>query len=350
MAAAVGGGWQAQTKMDEELATLKNQVHAAAALAVAARDKATALERQAAALERVIAAQRLLGQLQPRPLEQLKLLGVRWRPNFVTANKAHDTGDGTAGLTTANCTTKKQPTLQATATLAGPCTGPLTETFNSRGYFTFELEEEYMHKIVDKLIFSGDEKLYDRIFLKFDDDVTAIDDDKRRQRHLEANTGLLCELQDFLRAKVNENIGGDWHATVFVALWSLAGGEDQALHKDMTERVYKELGQREVHSCIITGSQAAQLLIKAPGETEAKTVDVPPYSVLVFHGRLVHAGKGYKDAPHKRLHCYLGGRELLEKLEQQAKEGIKPNDTGALLDTTDAEVDGQELSTSLSWE
>eukprot|EP01046_Picozoa_sp_COSAG06_P032611 COSAG06_NODE_3273_length_5579_cov_3.094708_5_plen_137_part_00 len=135
---------------------------------------------------------------------------------------------------------------------------------------------------------------------------------------------------------------------MFATLSSLATGEDQALHKDITKEVYAELGQREVHSCIITGKDAAQLLIKAPGETEAKTVDVPPYNVLVFHGRLVHTGKGYGN-DRKRLHCYLGGPELLKKLQEQVEAGIKPSDTGALLNSTDPEVDGKELSTSLSW-
>ena len=64
---------------------------------------------------------------------------------------------------------------------------------------------------------------------------------------------------------------------------------------------------------------------------------MPRYSVLVFHGRLVHAGKGYADGDRKRLHCYLGGRELLEGLEKNPE----------LLDQTDAEG---ELSTDLSWQ
>lgn len=45
---------------------------------------------------------------------------------------------------------------------------------------------------------------------------------------------------------------------------------------------------------------------------------MPPYSVLLSHGRLVHAGMGYDDA-RSRLHCYIGGPKMLSETRPRPK-------------------------------
>jgi hypothetical protein len=108
--------------------------------------------------------------------------------------------------------------------------------------------------------------------------------------------------------------------------------------------VYERV-QEPVHSCLITGRDAATLLVQEPGQSKPRVIEVPPYHVLLFHGRLVHAGMGYKET-RLRLHCYIGGPKLLAALKKDELQAIKPSDADALLNTTDADAD---LSTSLEW-
>ena len=38
-------------------------------------------------------------------------------------------------------------------------------------------------------------------------------------------------------------------------------------------------------------------------------LEIPPYNMLFFHGRLSHAGVGYAMR-HSRVHCYIGDRRV----------------------------------------
>ncbi|MDA8539120.1 hypothetical protein N9K47_00080 [bacterium] len=92
-----------------------------------------------------------------------------------------------------------------------------------------------------------------------------------------------------------------------VGLSIMMNGESEFSYKDIALSVYEKV-QEPVHSCLITGRDAAKLLVQEPGQSEPGPVEVPPYHVLLFHGRLVHAGMGYEEE-RSRLHtmCHEDG-------------------------------------------
>ena len=64
------------------------------------------------------------------------------------------------------------------------------------------------------------------------------------------------------------------------------------------------------HSGIVTGAEAAVLRVQHPGTSEPEDVTVPPYSFLLFHGRLLHSGTCYADK-RTRVHFFIGDRTIL---------------------------------------
>jgi hypothetical protein len=83
----------------------------------------------------------------------------------------------------------------------------------------------------------------------------------------------------------------------------------QGLHKDITKQQFRDVKETAIHSAIATADEPAELWIQSPGK-DKEIVTVPPFSMIFFHGRLLHAGRGYAKM-HTRLHCYVGDKALL---------------------------------------
>jgi hypothetical protein len=144
------------------------------------------------------------------------------------------------------------------------------------------------------------------------------------------------------------------YATQKTVLDSIAGGEDQELHKDIAIEMFQELDEWPVHSAIITGKYGAQLLVQSPGETEPTTRDIGKYTMLMFHGRLLHAGKGMtveqckydgEDGKrhHRRMHTYVGPEALLGRMQSEKISKVPREER--FFNSTDL----SDKSTSLSW-
>ena len=83
---------------------------------------------------------------------------------------------------------------------------------------------------------------------------------------------------------------------------------EQDIHKDITRQMSQDVLDTAIHSVLVTGEDAAQLRIQPPNG-DSQLLEIPPYNMLFFHGRLSHAGVGYAMR-HSRLHCYIGDRRV----------------------------------------
>ena len=97
---------------------------------------------------------------------------------------------------------------------------------------------------------------------------------------------------------------GNWLPLRNVVIDSAEGGDDQELHKDIALSMFQELKEWPIHSCIVTGEDPAELLIQPPKATKPVIKRIGEFKVFAFHGRLLHAGRGYpKDQGrrHRRM-------------------------------------------------
>ena len=89
-----------------------------------------------------------------------------------------------------------------------------------------------------------------------------------------------------------------------------------------------------------------------PNDTP-ETVTIGKYTLLMFHGRLLHGGKGmeFKDCcegkdgkmHHRRIHCYVGSEILLVKIKGDTMRGVTKEN--GFLNGTDL----TDKTTSLRW-
>eukprot|EP01046_Picozoa_sp_COSAG06_P087455 COSAG06_NODE_33952_length_482_cov_0.605744_1_plen_98_part_01 len=97
-------------------------------------------------------------------------------------------------------------------------------------------------------------------------------DDKRRLRYLKGSS-IQDSIFNWVGTTFDQKLGtclSKWYAVQRTVIDSIAGGEDQELHKDIAPEMFKDLDEWPVHSAIITGQYGAQLLVQPPGETEPK--------------------------------------------------------------------------------
>ena len=228
------------------------------------------------------------------------------------------------------------------------------EQFNDTGILEVSVPDK-LHPYIESIL-EKDGK-WEQVFLKQDDkDKEPEMDKKRRLRHLHGGD-YQNQIFKWVGKTFNEKLStcvSEWYATQNTVLDSIAGGEDQELHKDIAIEMFQELDEWPVHSAIITGQYGAQLLVQPPGETEPKIHDIGKYTMLMFYGRLLHAGKGMEEKHckyigkdgakhHRRIHTYVGPEALLGKMEAEKREGIPREQR--FFNRTDL----SDKSTSLSW-
>ena len=182
-------------------------------------------------------------------------------------------------------------------------------------------------------------------------------DKYRRMRYLQGTKGQK-QLFGWAGKMFGQKLGdalSPWFAVLNVVLDSIAGGPDQELHKDIDiEGMFQAIYEWPIHSCIITGRDSAQLVIQRPGSDEPETVTIGSYKLFMFHGRLLHGGKGMAQEVckvrgadgkmhHRRIHCYVGPEALLGKIAGEKERGVTKLD--GFFNGTDL----KDKTTSLSW-
>ena len=222
-----------------------------------------------------------------------------------------------------------------------------TEDFNKTGSLEVAVPDN-LHAIIDTTLEADGG--WEDIFKS-----EGVMDPYRRMRHLRGGDKQ-DKLFRWVGKTFDETLGdalSPWFAVQNVALDSIAGGPDQELHKDISKSMFQNNDEWPIHSGMITGSAGAQLVIQRPGRDEPETVTIGKYTLLMFHGRLLHGGKGmeFKDCcegkdgkmHHRRIHCYVGSEILLGKIKGETMRGVTKEN--GFLNGTDL----TDRMTSLRW-
>ena len=89
----------------------------------------------------------------------------------------------------------------------------------------------------------------------------------------------------------------------------------QQPHSDLSDTQIKAIG--EVFSCIATAEKPSKLKVYTD-TNEWVDIAIPPRSMLIFRGDLIHAGLEFEE-DHEAIHFYIAGSALVPLLKKDPK-------------------------------